>query len=51
MSCNPQANDGVTFNALDTLKETASVDDESQTISTLLPKGNSAAEDEEDEAV
>ena len=44
-SCNPQANDGVTFNALDTLKETGSVDDESLTICILLPKGNSAAED------
>ena len=36
---NPQANDGVTFNTLETLEETASVDDESLTISTFATQG------------
>ena len=39
LSCNPQANDGVTFNNLDTLEETASVDDESLPISTFATQG------------
>ena len=39
MSHNPQANDGVTFNTLDTLKETASVDAKSLTISTFTTQG------------
>ena len=39
MSCNPQANNGVTLNTLETLEETASVDDESLTISTFATQG------------
>ena len=39
MSHNPQSNDIVTFNTLDTLEETASVDDESLTISTFATQG------------
>ena len=39
MSRNPQANDGVTFNTLDTLEETASVNDESLTISAFATQG------------
>ena len=38
-SRNPQANDGVTFNTLATLEETASVDDESLNISTFATQG------------
>ena len=39
MSHNSQANDGVTFNTLDTLEETASIDDKSLTISTFTTQG------------
>ena len=39
ISHNPQANDGVTFNTLDTLEETSSIDDESLTISTFATQG------------
>ena len=39
LSRNPQANDGVTFNTLDTLEETACVDDKSLTISTFTTQG------------
>ena len=39
MSWYPQAHDGVTFNMLETLEETASVDDESLTISTFATQG------------
>ena len=39
MSQNPQANDGVTFNTLETLEETSSVDDESLTISMFATQG------------
>ena len=39
MSQNPQANDGVTFSALEMLKETTSIDDESLAISTFATKG------------
>ena len=39
MSRNPQANDGVTFNTLETLMETASVYDKSLTISTFATQG------------
>ena len=39
MSRNPQANDGVTFNTLETLEETASVNDKSLTISTFATQG------------
>ena len=36
---NPQANDAVPNNTLETLEETASVDDESLTISTFATQG------------
>ena len=39
MSWYPQAHDGATFNMLETLEETASVDDESLTISTFATQG------------
>ena len=41
ISCprNPQANDEVTFNTLETLKETSSIDDESLAISTFATQG------------
>ena len=39
MSQNPQANDGVTFNTLETLKETSSINDESLTISMFATQG------------
>ena len=39
ISRNPQANDGVTFNILETLEETASVNDDSLTISTFATQG------------
>ena len=39
MSWNPQVNDGVTFNTLETLEETSSVDDESLTISMFATQG------------
>ena len=41
LSCNPQANDRVAFNTLDTLEETASIDDESLTIRTFTTQGQS----------
>ena len=44
MSRNPQANDGVTFNTLETLKETASVDDESLIISMFATQGQQHGE-------
>ena len=39
MSRNPQANDGVTFNTLETLEETSSINDESLTTSTFATEG------------
>ena len=39
LSHNSQANNGIAFNTLDTLEETASVDDESLTISTFTTQG------------
>ena len=39
ISWSPQANDGVTLNTLETLEDTASVDDESLTISMFATQG------------